>query len=91
MVNYVFDQLLLNQMQIFNKLFNFYLKPEFSWKVFKFVLKPFFSDQAFWDFLDACSTFSTVCIKKIGYLTKVFSCKEKEYDKKSQFMTYFRL
>ena len=54
-------------------------------KSLKFVFKAFFSDQAFWDFLDACSTFSAVGIK--FFLTKFLSCLEKEYDKKSQFMT----
>jgi hypothetical protein len=44
-------------MKNFHKPFNFDLK---------FVFKAFFSDQAFWDFLDAYSTFSAVCIKKIG-------------------------
>ena len=54
-------------MQMFNKPFNFYLKTlNFLEKSLKFVFKAFFSDQAFWDFLDACSTFSAVCIKKIG-------------------------
>ena len=50
------------RLQIFHKSFNFF-KPEFS---LKFVFKTSFPDQAIWDFLDSCSTFSAVCIKKIS-------------------------
>ena len=56
-------------MQIFN---NFYLKPEFHCKVLKFRFKAFYSDQAFWDFLDTCSTFFAICKKK-DLLIKVLS------------------
>ena len=53
----------------------------------KFVFKTFFSDQAIGDFLDAYSTFSAVCIKRFVCKSFEFPCIEREYDKKSQFMT----
>ena len=35
---------------VIHKPFNFYLKPEFPWKVFKIRFLGLFSDQAFWGF-----------------------------------------
>ena len=37
----------------------------FLQKFLKFVFKAFYSDQAFWDFIETCSTFSVVCKKRL--------------------------
>ena len=70
-----------NQIQIFEKQLIFYLKPEFPWKVFKIRFENLFSDQAFWDFLDTCITFSAVCKKR--FINQSFEVLGivKEYDK----------
>ena len=51
----------------------------------KYTFKAFYSDQAFWDFLDTCSTFSVVCKKRLVIKSFEFLGIGKEYDEKFQF------
>ena len=52
-------------MQIFISHLIFILNLNFLKKSFKCVFKAFYSDQALWDYLDTCSTFSAVCKKRL--------------------------
>ena len=47
----------------------------------RIVFKVFYSEQAFWDFLVTCSTFSVVCEKKWFTKKLIFYYIEKEYEK----------
>ena len=50
-----------------------------------------YSDQAFWGYLDTCSTFFVVYKKGLIHKNFEFLGIEKEYDKKTQLRSWFRL